>query len=540
MKKGLKNKTVNNILFVILILLFIILQGLTQYFSMKQYSIFNGVIMSFQYGVCLLLIFFCNKKGLVASLVMTSINLIMIIRAIIFSPAKISILPGFFNAIFYLITIYMVYRYNVKRETESITDILTGIYNRRGLYKYLNKKIENDEKFNIVCFTLDNFKVINDNYGHTYGDELLRTISKRLKGKIGSNGTIARIGGAEYLAVLNGNIDSYEEANDLLDIIRMKAEICVDSITSDCYLTSYAGIAAYPAHASDIEGLIKCADIAMCEASTYKSKTAYIFNDKMLTVMKRQIEVEKYIKDGLSKDLFRMVYQPQYFLEEKKLRGFEALLRLKTEDGLVVSPGEFIPVAEKGELILQIDDYVLRRSMMEFKPLIEKNKDITVSINVSAKNVGKIGFIDKITSMLKEIDFPPENLEIEITEYCMVDSLDITSDNITKLRELGIEIALDDFGTGYTSLNYVSKLPISLIKIDKSLIDDIVVDETRRAFAHTVIAMGHLMGCDVISEGVETEQQIAYLKEDGCDMVQGYVWGKPLEYDVATKLVTDL
>jgi len=207
---------------------------------------------------------------------------------------------------------------------------------------------------------------------------------------------------------------------------------------------------------------------------------------------------------------------------------------MRTPKGEFVSPAEFIPVAEKGDLILQIDDYVLRRAMKEFKDIVEQvEEELTISVNVSAKNISAKGFANKVKAILEETGFPSANLEIEITEYCMVQSVEATIQNIVELRALGIQVALDDFGTGYTSLSYLAKMPINLLKVDKSLVDDIVANEKSRDFVTAVIAMGHLMGCEVISEGVENEEQLALLNGQECDFVQGYVWGKPLDYEVA-------
>ena len=227
-------------------------------------------------------------------------------------------------------------------------------------------------------------------------------------------------------------------------------------------------------------------------------------------------------------------------LEGKKLRGFETLIRMKLPDGTFISPGEFIPVAEKGNHILSIDDYVLHRAMREFKDIVaEKNPELIVSVNVSAKNIGSQDFPERIKQIIDETGFPAKNLEIEITEYCMVQSIRTTVENIKKLREMNIQVALDDFGTGYTSLNYLSQMPVNLLKIDKSLIDDIEQNRQKCEFVNAIIAMAHLMGCEVISEGVESELQLDKLKENNCDFIQGYVWGKPLPYEKAVSIATE-
>ena len=210
---------------------------------------------------------------------------------------------------------------------------------------------------------------------------------------------------------------------------------------------------------------------------------------------------------------------------------------MRLPDGTVVSPGEFIPVAEKSDLILDINHYVMHRVLNEFKNICPKmDKDFTVSVNVSAKEISQPGFANSVMNMIFEAGFPAQNFEIEITEYSFAKSLDTTIENITILRNHGVQIALDDFGTGYTSLEQLLNLPVTLLKIDKSLIDNIVNSEINRDFIKTVIYLGHLMKCEVISEGVEEEKQLELLDEFDCDFIQGYVWSKPLDYEAALGL----
>lgn len=534
----MKAKTKRLIMLLVLSFLYVAMQILTIVLENKQFTIFNGVITSLQYGICLVMLGVDRKSGIKISLALMGVSFFMVARAFLMFKA-IGIAPGVLNTMFYMITIGLIAKENHKKEIESITDLLTGTYNRRGLYLKLKDKVDNKTPFSVIYFCLDNFKVLNDNYGHAYGDEILRKVCRRMNKKLDNNSILARIGGAEFVVVLDGDKNIQDTANVLLGAIKEKATVVVGESNIDCYLSCYAGMSSYPQDASDYESVIKNADIAMYDAIAARSNTVYVFDDKMAELIKRQMYVEKQIKDGLKNNYFYLVYQPQFYANEKKLRGFETLLRMKTPDGQMISPGEFIPVAEKGDMILEIDDYVLRRAMVEFKDIVEQNNKITVSVNVSAKNIGNIGFVEKVKELLNETGFSAKNLEIEITEYCMVDSMQITKDNITSLRELGIQIALDDFGTGYTSLNYVAELPINLLKVDKSLVDDIVIDSKRREFVNIVISMGHLMGCEVISEGVEDDVQLKYLTNDGCDLIQGYVWSRPLEYDNAKKLALE-
>ena len=285
-----------------------------------------------------------------------------------------------------------------------------------------------------------------------------------------------------------------------------------------CFVMGYAGISAFTGRGETLDDVIICSDVAMNYAVNTEGVRICTYNDTLREQVKRVAEVEKLIKEGLENNYFYLQYQPQYVMEGKKLRGFEALVRMRLPDGSVISPGEFIPVAENSDLIIDIDRYVRHRAMREFKNICSRmDDDFTLSVNVSAKEISQPGFADEIMGMVRDIGFPPRNLEIEITEYSFAKSVDMTIDNINILSDFGIKIAVDDFGTGYTSLAQLLNLPVTLLKIDKSLIDNIENSEMNRDFVKTVIYMGHLMNCEVISEGVEKENQLKLLGEYECD-----------------------
>lgn len=536
MSLKMKRSTKENLLIALLITIFFILQISIIYMDRIHVTSFNGVFSAFQYGVCLALIYINIKKGIKISMILMGISVLMTTRAIIMSKSLYP-LPGIANTLFYIVTIIVIARFHSKREKENISDYLTSALNRRGLFREISNRIEDRESLHVIYLTIDNFKYINDNYGHVYGDELLREIASRIASKLDKSDKIARINGCDYVVIFKKEDGAVQLANEILSYIKEKAVLFNNERHVECYPECYAGLTSYnPLMKADAETLIKCSDVAMCAALERKQIDVNVFTKEMMDALNRQIEVETYIKEGLDKDYFYMVYQPQFKLGGKTLRGFESLLRMKTPAGELISPSEFIPVAERSELILKIDDYVLRKVMSEFGFIVKKNPELIISANVSAKNICNIDFVDKIKALLNEYSFPACNLEIEITEYSMVESMEVTVANIKRLREMGMQVALDDFGTGYTSLNYVAKMPINLLKVDKSLIDDITNNQKSKEFVQAVISMGHVMGCDVISEGVESEKQLAYLRENGCDFVQGYVWGKPLDYEVAKEL----
>ena len=225
---------------------------------------------------------------------------------------------------------------------------------------------------------------------------------------------------------------------------------------------------------------------------------------------------------------------------DHKLRGFEALARMKDTDGTNISPGEFIPVSEKVGLVDKVDGMVFRKAAMFFGELLRKTgADIILSVNVSVRHLMKNDFLDEIRNVLQSSGVPAKNLEIEITESIMIDSVDKALQYIDELKAMGVQIAIDDFGTGYSSLSYLNRFPAHLLKVDKSFIDKMNTSESSRQYVSAIISIGHIMGFDVIAEGVEEAEQVNTLKEIGCDFIQGFVWGRPLMPDAAEKLVID-
>ena len=250
-------------------------------------------------------------------------------------------------------------------------------------------------------------------------------------------------------------------------------------------------------------------------------------------------ELEGKIRTAIENDTVFYMLQPQFDMNHN-LRGFEALARMKDEDGNFISPGEFIPIAEKCGLIDKLDGIVFRKAASFAGNLIyNTGAKFTLSLNVSVRHLMMTGFCDEIRRLLDASKIPASQLEIEVTESIMIESMEKAKQFVEEIRDMGVQIAIDDFGTGYSSLSYINSVPATLLKIDKSFIDDVNKDEKSKAYVQTIISLGHLMGLDVISEGVEDEAQLKTLKEIGCDLVQGYVWGRPLPPEEAQKIVMD-
>lgn len=533
---GVKLRIAEVLKFVFLGLVYVALQVLTTFIGrIPKLAIYNGVVVCFQFLTLVLMIRINAKRGRRISWVCLFFSMALLILAM-FQRKTLMPLPGFFMiSLFAFMATLMSFQIETL-DKRMIADYVTSLHNSRGLTLAIRNKIYDKENFFVIYIELENFKFLNDSYGFDYGDELRKIVTKRINGVVKNCGIAGCVDRSGFVIILNGDCDAKQITAEAIRSIGEKISIKKEDGEVDCFLTAYAGITKCPDDAIDAETLMKFSDIAMYHASTSKKERIVFFNPSMEAKLKRQIEVEKIIKKALANDSFYLVYQPQFSTKEKKLRGFEALLRLRGGDGKKLSPTEFIPAAEKNDLILEITDWVLQEALKTFAPIV-KDKDITISINVSSKNMESGKFVEDVQRILKKTQFPAKKLEIEITEYCLLQSFEKTIENIKALRKIGVQVALDDFGTGYSSLSYLEKLPINLLKVDKSLVDDIERNFKSQQFVNAVIYMGHLMGCEVICEGVESEGQLRLLKDNQSDFIQGYIWGRPMEFNKACELV---
>ena len=491
--------------------------------------------------LCLLLVSLNYKYGSRISIGLVTFSIIAIISKVI-RFRSLTPIPGLITSIIMLFVIYIVYSFYKKIWKNSFIDYLTGFKNRRKFGEDIEAKIHDKDPFWLACIEIEGFKQINDIYGLQAGDHILKELAKNLKASIGKKDSLYRVTGANFYCILDGASRPETVLKEIMEIehrliVIPDSVLVKDSAYKSCKFSISVGLASFPDDAMDSITLLKFSDVALAYAKKKEGNKVSFFNKSMESEEIKQKEAELLINEAIEKNYFYLVYQPQYTIADKKLRGFETLIRCRKPDGSIISPAVFIPAAEKSNLIFKIDDYVLRRAMTEFKDVVKNScQNLTISVNVSAKNMARMNFADNVKNILTETGFPANNLEIEITEYSLADSINTTIANIVELRDFGVQIALDDFGTGYTSIAQLLKLPINLLKIDKSLIDDIEVNQMNRDLVDSVIYMGHVMNCEVISEGVETERQLALLNEHKCDFVQGFVWGKPLEYQDAVQL----
>ena len=505
-------------------------------------STFNGIISGTFSLVCFLLVFTDYKTGFKISLTFNLLATSHLLLSMIIRRSIVS-MPGMVTNIVSLITLLTIYGFYKKLSISNLTDYVSGQGNRRYYVKEITEHLEGRKSFTLACVEVEDFKHINDVYGIHVGDALIKKTAEKLSTILDKNDKMFRITGST-LAILFEPGESPEE--------RLKSVINSETITihiesengelseTNCTMSLGAGIVySHPPYnyTKTASTVLRDAETALAKTRNMSENRICIFNEKMQNSDLKQREAEFLVKEALKNNYFYLVYQPQFTTADKKLRGFETLIRCRKPDYSIVSPLDFIPAAEKSNLIMKIDDFVLMTAMKEFKPIVENNEDdFLISINISAKTMGSKDFISRITDILNETGFPAENLELEITEYSFAESMETTVSNIKELRQMGIKIALDDFGTGYTSIKQLMMLPINILKIDKSLIDDIETNQSIRDVVDSVIFMGHIMNCEVISEGVEKEVQLDILREHKCDFIQGFVWGKPIDFEEAKNM----
>ncbi len=499
-------------------------------------SSISGVVQAVCATACILMVIIDYKTGFKLGLFTFLFSIFGITRGIIATGSMAS-LPGAANCVIFIFVTFLISNQLAASDKFALTDSSTGLPNRYGFERALTNRLSAIGGGYVAYLHVGGFHDLNANLGRKYGNIILAETAGRISDVIGERGDVYKIEGAEFAIILSETADYEAILSQTIDAVEAPIEVDRNGIKVNCFVTANVGVADFYDRHLSTEEVMMCTDVAMNYAVNHDEAKICTYNDALKAKVARTTEVEKLIKDALEKEYFYLQYQPQYVLDGKKLRGFESLVRLRMPDGSVVSPGEFIPIAEKTDLILEIDRYVRRRAMTEFKEICLKTGDsLVVSVNVSAKEMSSPGFADEVMEMVRETGFPAECLEIEITEYSLVRSVENTIANIQYLREYGVKIAVDDFGTGYTSLSQLLNLPVTLLKIDKSLIDNIEESEINRDFVKTVIYMGHLMDCEVISEGVEKESQLRLLNQFDCDFIQGFVWSRPLDHEAAMEL----
>jgi diguanylate cyclase (GGDEF)-like protein/PAS domain S-box-containing protein len=423
-------------------------------------------------------------------------------------------------------------------------DALTGLPNRTLLADRLLKALatasRQKDKVALLFLDLDRFKSINDSFGHTFGDLVLQDVATRLEGRTRKQDTVGRLGGDEFLIVLNSVKDISDvavAAKRFMDAMAAEFVVQGHSLGITCSL----GVSIFPEHGTDVESLLKHADAAMYSAKENGRNSFQFFSEEMTAQVVERLTLENSLRPALEKKQLFLVYQPQMDLATGKIIGLEALLRWQHPELGLVPPDKFIRIAENSGLILPIGEWVLRTACSQARKWQDEGfPAVRVAVNVSAVQFRQPDFCAIVSRVLHETGLAPQYLELELTESLLLSSADMTLPVIHELSALGVTLAIDDFGTGYSNFGYLRQFRVSRLKIDRSFINNVAVDPDDAAIANAIISMAKSMSLKVIAEGVENEAQMSFLRVHLCDEIQGYYFSKPLTVDkVAEKLRGD-
>ncbi len=416
-------------------------------------------------------------------------------------------------------------------------DSLTGLANKLSLYEVAGFIFTEETKGAALLFIdIDNFKYANDTLGHAFGDKLIVKVSERLTSLLRTDCSLYRLSGDEFIIIMS-SIEGKEQAQEYASFLLAEFMKDFDSLNSNLKISLSMGIAIYPEHGSDLEQLLKHADIAMYHAKESGRKRFVIYDSVMNETFAERVAMEKYLQKGLDQKEFELYYQPQLDIKTNKITGFEALLRWNSPELGRVSPLKFIKVAEDTHFIIPLGTWVLERACEFLYQLRQRGfNELTVSVNISILQLFQADFPDVVNETLRQYRVEPDRLELEITESILMESFERIASRLQRLRDNRIGIALDDFGKGYSSLNYLKQLPITTMKIDKSFVDQITEGNKVELVGH-IVSIGKDMGICVVAEGVEHPCQLSYLIEHDCDKIQGFLFSRPVPEQEVLRLL---
>ncbi|RKZ95666.1 MAG: signal transduction protein [Gammaproteobacteria bacterium] len=423
-----------------------------------------------------------------------------------------------------------------KLEQLAFKDTLTNLPNRQLFYDRLESELKRarrkkNTKLALLFVDLDHFKKINDTLGHYVGDELLKIVAQRLLNCVREKDTIARLGGDEFTLILS-DIPSSKVASDLAEKIIKEISVPIKLQEHEHFLGASVGISLYPEDSVDKEILIRNADAAMYHAKENGRGHYQFFSEAINLRNQKRLELEEDLRKAIRDEEFELYYQPQMETVAETIIGAEVLIRWNHPQKGLISPMDFIPVAEENGMILEIGEWVFKQACRHLHKCISLGKKaLPIAINLSAVQFSDEGLIDMIKSSLKQEKLPAQLIELEITESAIMENADRAIEIIDDLTRLGIRISIDDFGTGYSSLAYLKKFTVDKLKIDREFIKDLPHDKEDAVLTSTMIMLANNLELDVLAEGVETKEQIDFLLQKGCTIVQGYYYSKPLPQD---------
>jgi diguanylate cyclase (GGDEF)-like protein/PAS domain S-box-containing protein len=422
-------------------------------------------------------------------------------------------------------------QYEEQLERQNNQDALTGLASRSLLRDRTEQAIAyalHHKRFVALLFIdLDNFKRINDSLGHGSGDNILRTLADRIAGCIREHDTLARLGGDEFVLVVS-DMASLQDATLMANKVLQAIAQSISAGGRAIDISGSIGMSVFPTDGDDYDTLLRNADAAMYKAKHHGGNTFRFYTGDMNAEAMRRLELESGLHRALGHNELILHYQPMLNLTTGEVSDAEALLRWRTDDGGLISPAEFIPIAEQTGLILPIGEWVLRTACMQARRWQLSGMEMRVAVNLSTRQFRDHNLADMVRKCLAESELPPRLLKLEITESAVMDDADVATDILNELKKQGVQISVDDFGTGYSSLAYLRRFPIDQIKIDRSFVQDMSENTDAAAIVRSIISLARNLRLQTVAEGVETEAQRDLLVQAGCDLLQGFLFSRPL------------
>ncbi|NHZ89190.1 EAL domain-containing protein [Massilia sp. CCM 8733] len=422
-------------------------------------------------------------------------------------------------------------RVEVKLDRLAHFDNVTQLHNRHffndRLEAVIARAAQCHERAVVMFIDLDNFKAVNDTLGHDIGDDLLRLVSRSLTDTLRAGDAIARIGGDEFAIILE-NVHQIEDAAMVAEKCLLKIAQPIAISGHEIHISASIGISVYPDHAANMHELLKYADSAMYYAKNSGKNACRLFTHSMQEDARKRFTLDNNLRRALERKEFVLYYQPQIDLRSGAICGAEALIRWIHPDLGMISPADFIPVAEETGMIVAIGEWVLREACHELRAWHDDGHAIRMSINLSGRQLSEDGLVASVLAIVDDSGIDTRWLELELTESMLMDASASVIDKLHTLKRAGIALAIDDFGTGYSSMSYLKTFPVSALKIDRSFVQDLPHSTEDAAITRAIIALARSLKMETVAEGIETQEQGEFLRANGCDKAQGYHYGKPL------------
>ncbi|EKQ55402.1 MULTISPECIES: bifunctional diguanylate cyclase/phosphodiesterase [unclassified Clostridium] len=427
--------------------------------------------------------------------------------------------------------------FNSITQCDRITGLPNKYFFKKVVSNLLKDIVNNNARAAMIVIDIDNFKYVNDSYGHDFGDLLLKEISDNILSSINDNVIVSRYSGNTFILFMSDIID-IQEVVALCNRIIKSFENPNIVEEKKIYLTASIGISLSPDHGIDYNTLLKNADAAMYEAKKNGKNECDFFDDNLSAELNRVYSLQKGLRTALQNNEFYVMFQPKVSLDDSLVNGFEALARWESNEFGPVSPAEFIPIAESSKMIIPIGSFVLEEVFKKIKCLLmEGNDNFKIAVNLSEIQFREDVVLSDFKRLIKKYRINPKYIEVEITESVLMKSFEKNVRILQEIKRLGVSIALDDFGTGYSSLNYLTKLPIDVLKIDRSFVIDLMNNPKNKCIVENIINLSHQLGIEVVAEGVEEKSQVEYLRTILCDVVQGYYFSQPKMFDAIKNII---